>query len=218
MTTPDAPWTLGGEALVALARRPSSSPALPMGLHRLPGPLLIVGACYESSPVGPYLELAVGEPARLGLRPGWCFTTMVVDSPESRRAGRISWGLPKEVGRLTWRRDGDERELRWAERDIVVRGQPHGVPLPGLFPLRALQRRADGPVVAPGRLRGRAHVASVRLVAPAADPLAGIAGVHPGAHLTSMRLVLRPARHPVGLTSTLRAPLRAPEPALSSCR
>jgi hypothetical protein len=212
---PFAPWTLGGESLVCLVRCPWSSTSLPAGLARLPGPLLVVAVRYSDSPVGPYLELAVGEPARLGARPGWCITTMVVDSAESRIGGRLNWGFPKEIGTLVWEADGAERCLRWVERGIEVRGRASGLRLPVLVPVRSLQRRSDGPVVVPGGLRGLARVTRLVVTVPERDPLAPIAGRHLGAHVASMRMRMRPARHPVGITSTFRAPLRAPEPALS---
>ena len=216
MAAPVAPWVLGGESIVALARPATRSrPPLPHGLARIPGPVLLVGACYTGSPVGPYLELAVLEPARLGLRPGWCTTTMVVDSPESRMGGRLNWGYPKELGSLTWLADGPERELRWAERDVVLRGRAGRVALPFLVPVRSLQRRDDGPVVVPGRLRGRARLAQASLSVPDGDALAPLAGGHPGFLVAGMRFVVRPARHPVGLASSLLAPLRAPVPALT---
>jgi hypothetical protein len=171
---------------------------------------------YSDSPVGPYFELSIGEPARLGARPGLCLTTMVVTNAEARIGGRLNWGFPKEVGSLRWRSVDDERVIVWEERGIVVRGRPLGRPLPVLVPLRALQRRGDGPVVVPGRLRGRAHLARVELEVPHDDVLAPLAGPHRGVLLTGMRFVIAPARLPSGLTSTLRAPLRAPEPALIS--
>ncbi len=188
---------------------------MPWGLHRLAGPALVMAASYSDSPVGPYLELAVAEPARLGTRVGWCVTTMVVDSATSRVGGRLNWGFPKEVGTLVWRSEGTERELRWVERDIVVRGRVHGPPLPVLVPVRGLQRRSDGPVVVPSRLRGRARLQRIHVEVPERDALGGLSGPHPGAHVAGMRLIVRPARQAVGLASTLRAPLRAPEPALS---
>lgn len=216
MTAPVAPWALTGESLVALARDGGAAGPLPMGMSRLPGgPALLVANRYADSPVGPYLELAVGRLARLGPRPGWCFTTMVVDSADSRMGGRLNWGFPKELGRLLWRQDGDERELRWVDRDICLRGVPSRFVLPMLVHMRALQRRADGPVVVPTRIRGRARPAVVHVYVPKDDPLAGLAGAHRGIHVAGMRFLVKPARHPVGLTSTLRAPLRAPEPALS---
>jgi len=216
VTTPVAPWTLRGETIVALARCPEVPDQLPDGIRRVPGPALVVANRYVDSPVGPYLELAIGRFARMGMRPGWCFTTVVVDSVEARRGGQLNWGFPKEVGRLLWVADGDERELRWVDRDICVRGTPTRHLPPFLVPLRALQHRGDGPVVVPGRVAGRARLAHVTVYAPQDDPLALLAGRHRGAHINGMRLVVRPARKPVGVASTLLAPLRAPEPALFS--
>lgn len=218
MSAPVAPWVLGGESMVAVVRGRAlraSGPGLPYGLARLPGPALIVASCFTESPVGPYLELAVLEPARLGLRPGWCTTTMVVDSAESRLGGRLNWGYPKELGSLTWLVDGPERELRWAERSIVVRARPGRLGLPFLVPVRSLQRRDDGPVVVPGRLRGRCRAARVSVTVPDGDALSSLRGSWRGASVSSLRFIVRPARHPVGLASTLLAPLRAPAPALT---
>ena len=92
---------------------------------------------------------------------------------------------------------------------------PSVLVLPVLVPMRALQRRGDGPVVVPGRVWGRAHAAAVHVYAPAGDPLAPLGGRHRGVHLAGMHFRVKPARRPVGFSSTLLAPLRAPEPALS---
>lgn len=211
-----APWELTGESIACLVRAREPLGSIPAGVTRIPGPVLVVAVQYRGSPVGPYLELGVGEPARLGARLGWCFTTMVVSSADSRTHGRANWGFPKEVGTLTWERDGDVRELRWVERDLVVRGTPTALRAPVLVPVRALQRRGDGPVVVPGRLRGLARYAHVDVEAPEGDALAALGGPHRGCTVDSMRFVVRPARRPFGFTSTLRAPLHAPEPALSS--
>src|SRR4051812_2677622 len=67
---PDAPWALVGECMVAVvsgrARGHNRGRAeLPLGVSRLPGPALVVAMRYTDSPVGPFLELAVAEPARL---------------------------------------------------------------------------------------------------------------------------------------------------------
>ena len=212
---PHAPWLLGGESLVALASVKEPLGDLPEGLRRVPGPCSITAARYDDSPVGPYRELAVGQPAHLGARLGLCITTMVVTSVDSRLGGRINWGFPKEMGTLVWLDEGDDRVLRWEERDIVLRASPVGPPLPVLLPLRSLQRRADGLVSIRGHARGRGRVAHVDVEVPADDPLAGLAGRHRGLMIAGMRLVVHPARRPVGLTATLHAPLRAPEPALT---
>ena len=189
---------------------------VPAGIRRVPGPALIVAARYDGSPVGTHLELAIGEPARMGTRLGWCMATMVVDSAEARAGGRAEWGFPKELGTLVWGRDGEERTLRWAERGVTVRGIPTRWRLPVLVPVRALQRRTDGPVVVPGRLRGLARLARVEVDVPAVDVLAPVVGTHRGCTVDGMRFVVRGARHPFGLTSSLRAPLAPPEPALYS--
>ena len=212
---PHAPWLLGGESLLALASVKEQLGDVPEGLRRVPGPCSITAARYDDSPVGPYRELAIGQPAHLGARLGLCITTIVVTSVDSRLGGRINWGFPKEMGTLVWLDEGDDRVLRWEERDIVVRASPVGPPLPVLVPLRALQRRADGLVSIRGHARGRGRVAHVDVEVPADDPLAALAGRHRGLMIAGMRLVMNPARRPVGLTATLRAPLRAPEPALT---
>jgi hypothetical protein len=198
---------------VARARTPAGQ--LPEGLRPMPGPSTLTAARYDDSPVGPYRELAVGEPARLGARLGLCITTMAVTSVDSRLGGRVNWGFPKELGTLVWLDEGEGRVLRWEERNIVVRATPVGPPLPVLLPLRALQRRADGLVSVHGHAKGRGRVARVEVEVPEDDPLAGLAGRHRGLIVAGMRLVVHPARRPVGLTATLRAPLRAPEPALT---
>ena len=212
---PHAPWILGGECVVTMASPGAPLGDLPEGLRRLPGPAQVVAARYDDSPVGPYRELAVGQPARLGARLGLCITTMAVTSVDSRLGGRVNWGFPKELSTLVWIDEDGDRVLRWEERSIVVRASPMGPPLPVLLPLRALQRRADGLVSVRGYAKGRGHVARVDVTTPADDPLAGLAGRHRGLLVSGMRLVVNPARRPVGLTATLRAPLRAPEPALS---
>jgi hypothetical protein len=139
---------------------------------------------------------------------------MVVDDAESRRGGRANWGYPKELGTLTWEVDGDRRTLRWAERDLELTGRATRLRLPFLVPIRSLQRRGDGPVVVPGRLRGRASLTSVTISVGGDADLADLTGPHPGVHVAGMRFLVRPARRPIGFASSLRAPLHAPEPAL----
>ena len=215
MAAPHAPWVLTGECIVAWARWRGDRAPLPAELNPLPGPCSVTAARYETSPVGPYLELAVGEPARLGARPGVCITTMVVDSSDSRVGGRVNWGFPKELGSLSWDTEGEVRSLRWEERKVKVQAVPVGPSVPVVLPMRGLQRRADGLVVVPAWLRGRARLSRIDVETPEDDPLSGLAGPHKGLLVAGLRLVVDPARRPHGLTATLRAPLRAPEPALS---
>ena len=215
MSAPQAPWALAGECFLCWARWPGDRPDLPDDLHRLPGLCTVTAARSEQTPVGPYRELAVADPARLGARPGMCVTTMVVDSVDSRLGGRLNWGFPKELGTLRWEEAGEERSLTWEERKVAVRATPSGPALPTWLPFRALQRRADGMVVVPGRLRGRARRATVEIEALDDDVLAGLAGRHHGVLVSGLHLVVDPARRPSGVLATLRAPLTAPEPALS---
>lgn len=203
---------------MALVGRRGPRPSLPVGLQPFPGPVVVCATRFTDSPVGPYLELSVAVPARLGARVGLCVTTMVVDSSASRLGGRLNWGFPKELGTLRWLADGDERALAWEDRDVVVRGRPAGPSLPMVAPVRTLQRRSDGLVVVGGRMRGWARAARVEITAPAEDGLAALAGLHRGMVMTGLRLVVNPARRPSGLTATFRAPLRAPEPGLSWSR
>lgn len=171
---------------------------------------------YATSPVGPYVELAVSEPARLGLRIGMCVTTMVVTSADSRVGGLVNWGFPKELGTLTWTSIDGGVEVAWKERDVRVASRPVGRrALPALVPMRALQRRVDGPVVVPGRVRGWARPARITVtVAADDDALAPYAGTHWGLQVRGLHLRMDAARAPAGLLSSLRAPLQAPEPAV----
>jgi hypothetical protein len=203
---------------VAWARRPGPvvlGGPLPDGLQSLPGPALIFGVRYTASPVGPFLELAVGAPARLGLRPGLCLVAHVVSDPAAKVGLRCNWGFPADVGRLTWGVDGDERVLRWEDRGVVLRAVPFGPRLPALVGVRSVQRRGDGPVVVPRRLVALGRFSRVGIDVPTDDELAWLAGPHGGAVFSAARVVMRPARHPLGLLSSFRAPSRAAEPGLS---
>lgn len=177
---------------------------------------MVAAVRYTGSPVGPYLELAAAQPARLGGRFGWCVQVMAVDSDQSRVGGRLEWGFPKQLATLRWEERGPERVLTWEERGVVVRGRPYGVALPGLVPVRALQHRGDGPVVVPGRLRGMGRLATVHVEV---DPERGadlvpLAGRHPGLVVDGMQLVIRECRTPAGLVAALRSAQSVPKAAL----
>jgi len=214
VTVPQGPWTLSGECLVGVIR-PGVATRLPTGIHAVPGLRLILGARYDQSPVGPYLELAVCEPARSGGRVGMCVTTMVVNTVDARRGGRVNWGMPKELGSLDWSTDGDARTLTWAERGLTVRARPMGPPLPALVPFRSIQLGVGGPLSAPARLRGRARLARVEVELEADDPLAWTGGGHAGVIVSSARFVMGEAC-PAATPRVPRARTRpAPEPALA---
>jgi hypothetical protein len=213
------PWALRGETVLAWVWTPAAvRPSVPVGLRALPGWSAVAATSYVDSPVGPYLELSVAVPARVGLRPGLCVTTMVQSSAAARVGCRSAWGLPAELGTLRWSTDdgGSVRSLVWEERGIEVRGVPVRWALPAVVPVRGVQRRADGPVVVPRRFFALTRLARVTVTVGGGpdDPLWWVAGPHPGAVMSSVRMLVRPARRPAGLWSSLRAPLTAPEPAL----
>jgi len=85
-------WTGTGECLVCVVWRPKARVPLPSGLRHLPGAQLVVAANYATSPVGPYLELAVAQPARHGTRVGMCVTMIACGSAAASPAGRDGWG------------------------------------------------------------------------------------------------------------------------------
>jgi hypothetical protein len=227
---PSPPWRLVGEYVVAwVGGGVSSSPALrtllPLGVRPLPGPAALVAVSYSDSPVGPYLELSLGVPARIGLRPGLCVVFQVVSVPGARLAYRTAWGLPANLAELSWSSSADgDRTMRCESLRLSMRGVPRGPSLPAVVPVRSVQRRADGPVVLPRRFVALIRMARVEVTMD--EPTAGaavstsaelslasaLAGSHAGAVMSGVRILARPARVPAGLWSSLRAPLAVPEP------
>ncbi|HSH61726.1 MAG TPA: acetoacetate decarboxylase family protein [Acidimicrobiales bacterium] len=193
VSEPGPPWRLRGECAIAwIGAVPDDS--LPHGFERLPGPSVLIAARYTDSPVGPYVELAVARPARRGARFGLCVTTMAVNSSESVAGGRSNWGFPKELSQLRWRREGHWSSLWSEELGVEVKARPHGPEVPLAAPLWCLQRRADGPVHVPGRLRGRFRLAGVQADAKASDRLRFVDGHHRGVVVTELRLDVGAAR------------------------
>lgn len=208
-------WRLTGECVVGMAGRGKGwASGLPAALSPFPGPVVVIAARYDVSPVGPYLEFSVAEPARLGLRTGLCVTSMAVTAPKARALCRQRWDLPTQVAAMTWAEDGDERSLVLEDRELVLSGRPRGPWAPVMLPLRSLQGGASGPLVAPRRLRGRLRLAAVHLEVPGGDALAVLAGRHPGVMSSGLSMVAHPPRRPTGLLSSipLRVPHLAPGP------
>lgn len=215
---PEAPWSLSGEVVMAFVPRPAGgdAAALPPGLLPLPGPAVLWAGHWAQTPVGPFTELAVAVPARLGLRPGLCITMSVVNNAEARLAGRLGWGMPRQLGSLRWLASGAQRTLGWAERDIEVQAEVRPGAGPFTKGIRGLQRRSDGPVVVPARLSGWIRRARVTIDVAAADGLEGLAGSRRGWIVSGRSLVLEPSRRPSGLLRTFLAPAAAPEVAPGS--
>ena len=232
------PWRMAGECVLGWVRGVPIGlrSLLPPGVRPLPGPAALVAVSYASSPVGPFLELSVGLPARLGLRPGLCVVFQLVSVADARLAYRSNWGTPASVGAagsMVWSSDGAARELRCSSLGLSVRGVPVGPSFPAVVPVRSVQRRADGLVVVPRRFVALVRLARTEVSWSAPPPpssggrggtghgesvdalLSALVGAHPGAVMSGVRILARPARHPAGLWSSLRAPLTAPEPAMS---
>jgi len=83
---------------------------------------------------------------------------------------------------------------------------------PALFVLRLAQGRADGPIMVPAKIAGLARTGRATVEAAQDGPLALLNGPHRGVVMATARLVTRPARQPVGLLSSLRAPVLGPGP------
>ena len=104
--------------------------------------------------------------------------------------------------------------MTWPERGFRLIARRRAGAWPFLVPMRLLQRRSDGPVAVPLRLRALARRASVD-VEVGDESLGALGGRHRGLILSSERLRIYPARHPVGFLHTLGAPLRPPEPGVA---
>jgi hypothetical protein len=203
-----------GEAVVAFSRRRPPH-TLPLGIAPAPGPTMITASRFSSSPIGPFLQLAVAVPARLGGRLGWCVTLLVVDRQDARTGARLNWGFPAQLGTLRWLAEGRTRQLAWDERGVVVSARGRGPKVPLAVPHRELQSRGDGPVMVPDRLLGLFQVAGVGLEAPSDDELGAVVGRHPGTLVGGVHRLMREARTPVGLIAPLRPPVAVTEPLLS---
>ena len=187
----DAPWSIRGEAVVALCPRGR----------------VVIAERYDASPVGPYVSLGVARVARVGLRIGLTFSRMVVNNHDRLAAGRRNWGMPGELGALSWATVADETVVLWHEAEVELRAVARGSGSRLWIPARLLQHRADGPVVVPMRMRGRARWATVSLSAPVDDDdLGPLAGSHRGFVVSGMAVQLRVARRPAGRVWSSLAP------------
>jgi hypothetical protein len=207
-------WELSGEGIACLARLHAIERVLPTGVTEMPGPGLVTALRYSTSTVGPYLELAVAVPARVGGHMGWCRVLVVVDRPEVRSAVRTHWGLPCTVGSLRWLAREESREMVWEERDLVVRARGRGPVIPWLSPQPLFLERHREPVIAPGRARGTLKLARVEMHTYPGDELAPLAGHHPGAVLRGLHHIRGPARllHAAHLLAP--RPVSSPEPVM----
>jgi hypothetical protein len=192
-TLPPPTWRLSGEAAVAFtAATPAEKDRLPEGARALPGPALVFAVSYDGSPVGPYLETVVCIPAWYLGRPGFCVTTIAVDSEPALWAGLDFWGYPKVLGTMEWQADGRTREFRWKERDLVIRARAGRRSVPAGAVLPTVQAVPGGGAYTGLRIAGRLGLARIEIDAPPDSPLAGLAGPHRGTLMTGMRMTVPP--------------------------
>jgi hypothetical protein len=79
---------------------------------------------YFDAPVGPYNEYAVIE-----WQPGGpSVVEMLVDSIDSREAGRELWGFPKELADLQWQSGGARITFRREQKYFRVRALGFSIP------------------------------------------------------------------------------------------
>lgn len=194
-------------------RRPGRE--LPERVLPAPGPTAIAALRYTDSPVGPFLQLMVLVPARLGPHLGWCAVLAVVDRPDALVGLRLNWGVPAVLGELRWFAKDGVRQLLWEDRDLSVKARGRGFGVPMVVPHRHVQVRGDGPVVVPDRLWGLFRPAIVTVEASPCDGLDVLSARHLGGTVDGVHRTVAPARTPVGLLAPLRGPVPA-EPLFSS--
>jgi hypothetical protein len=218
LTQSTARWALHGESVVALvSARPVNIP-LPRAFHRLPGPTFVVAERFEDSPVGAFTVLSVGMPVRVGVRPAWHHFISVVSSTDARRAGRSFWGFPHQLGTISWITEGRMTRIRWEEQELSIDALSRERAMPFLLPLRSAQVRSDGPVVVPEWMRGMSRRAQIEISCADQGPGSFLDGSHKGFCISGLHIRRRPARVPAGLFTSLRAPMRSPEPGVAGMR
>ncbi|XXX77270.1 acetoacetate decarboxylase family protein [Sorangium sp. So ce134] len=151
-----APWTLTGDAYIAMLELPErllrEQCFIPEALRqRFEGRYsLLMALDYTSSNVGPYRELLF-IPGRYRTRRGlqWSISKIYVSSWDSVVNGQINWGIPKELADVELAREADGSErLRASQGGDVfaeVRFAAAGPSLPA------------GSALLPARWRGLVH-------------------------------------------------------------
>ena len=159
-----APWSLKGESFLQLLLNPVEAvrPLIPEGFEVKSRQGYTLGALmwvhYTSSPVGPYEELLF-MPARVRFKgkTGYSITHIWVDSEDSVESGKENWLIPKRLGRMRFRSEGNVREASLEEGGATIALMrfrcprfPPPVPMHSvLFPMPLLQKREDRTVFVP---------------------------------------------------------------------
>ena len=160
---PPPPWRLRGHLWAGIFRAAEPVP-LPGELCPLIGPrrLLILLVRYEVGTLR-YDELAIGTPARRGLRVGLWMHGLWVSDPASVRGGRDIWGLPKRLATFSW----DAHGVRVADEAGPVAAfsvcLPGPCPIPFLVPVPFWGGGPDGLRFTVAALAGRAGRGHLRI-------------------------------------------------------
>jgi hypothetical protein len=196
---PPSPWRLHGSALVMVghlrrhdARALAQHTQNPRGLLAAPlmGSLASLALVrYDTTPVGPYHELAISPGVLWHAIPAAFISDMFVDSAPSWLGGRSLWGLPKVMANFTWTTDTQSQEVAVADAtgnpvlraEFRLRG-----PLPGILvpPIPVISVRGPRHQLfnISGRV-GRIRRASVTLDIPAASTFGALRQLVQGPHL-----------------------------------
>lgn len=118
---PPAPWHLRGRMWAGLFRTDAPVP-LPAGLKRVLGArwLVVLLVRYEPGGTLHYDELALGIPARRGLRLGLWVDALWVSDAAGMWGGRRIWGLPKQMARFDWEEDGSTARVEDATGTVAA--------------------------------------------------------------------------------------------------
>jgi hypothetical protein len=155
---PPAPWHLRGRMWAGLFRTDAPVP-LPAPLKRVLGArwLVVLLVRYEPGGTLRYDELALGIPARRGLRFGLWVDALWVSDAAGMWGGRRIWGLPKQMARFDWEEDGSAVRVEDAAGVIArftLDRSAARLPAPWL-PAPFWGRREDASLIfTPARVRG----------------------------------------------------------------
>lgn len=153
-----ASWLLRGSGLAALYRARADLVPPDMRATFRGGMAAVLLLHYTRSPVGPYHELLyVGGFFSGGGGTHPRVTHILVDSPDSLRAGRDLWGLPKELAHFDWK-DGFVRVEQQGQLVAEFAWHACGPRLPAL----------SAPIPKAGRTLAQLWAGEVRLTRPQA--------------------------------------------------
>src|SRR5687767_1885332 len=144
-----------GEALVLWARA---------GNH----PVFLAALHHTASPFGPFVEIVAGEfRSRPGLRPRLRQSTLAV----SGGPADLSGGEPAV---LKWWADEPHREVRWDDRQFLLRAETKRVAVPAIVPSDLLHPGWPGAEAESARrLPARVQLARIDVEVPADDEVLG---------------------------------------------